>query len=638
MSDDPQVPESAKLELPVDEEPAFRRLLERLHSDHNFDFREYKHTSLVRRIRSRLQQVHVDSFATYLTYLDRHADEHIALFNTILINVTAFFRDSDAWKVMADDVIPRLHEDAKDSRSLRVWSTGCSSGEEAYSAAILIAEHLGERARDFNVKIYATDVDDDALHTARQGLYRIEDVKDVPTALLEKYFVREGQAYRIRRDIRRWCIFGRHNVAQDPPLSHIDLLICRNVLIYFTSDLQDRILARFHYAVREQGFLFLGRAESLLARSRWFVPYHVKWRLFQRTTVPAPTVAAAMHRAPYEAAPGATGMRPVAEGAHAAGRLERIIEVLPSAVMYIDAADNVLAWNPSAEALFDIPSESAIGRKFRDLDISYRIDGLRARVEEVKTSNIPARLEHVTFSRRSGEVVHAEVAIIPIIESGRLNAVAVYAFDATETARLKDQMTRLAEQHATAIEELQSTNEELETTNEELQSTNEELETTNEELQSTNEELETTVEELQAANTELGGLNAEMERRAADQKRRDDYQIAVLSSLEYPVVVLNRAGNVTTWNAAAERLWGLEAQYVTDRPFWSLPVGEVAQKLREAVRRVGDAGTAEVLRDVPFTLPSGERRSLTVHATPLRTNGGEMLGVVATVTASDPGV
>jgi two-component system CheB/CheR fusion protein len=621
MSDDPRGADGAKAES-VDDDPTFRRLLERLHSEHNFDFREYKHTSLVRRVRARLQQVRVDSFAAYLTYLDRHADEHIALFNTILINVTGFFRDPDSWRVMSDDVIPRLVEDAGSSRSLRIWSAGCSSGEEAYSVAMLVAEHLGDRARDFNVKIYATDVDDEALNTARQGLYRIEDVKDVPTSLLETYFVREGQAFRIRRDIRRWVIFGRHNIAQDPPMSHIDLLICRNVLIYFTADPQDRILARFHYAVREQGFLFLGRAESLLTRSRWFVPYHVKWRVFQRTTVPALTVASAMHRAPHDVAPGVTGAREVAEGGHATGRLERLLEALPSAVMYIDPADNVLAWNPAAESLFDIPGENAMGRKFRDLDISYRIDGLRARVEEVKSSNIPARVDHVAFRRRSGEAVHAEIAIIPIIEAGRLTAVAVYAFDATETAHVKEQMGRLAEQHATAIEELQSTNEELETTNEELQSTN--------------EELETTVEELQAANTELGGLNTEMERRAAEQKRRDDYQIAVLSSLESPVVVLDRAGRVTTWNAAAERLWGIEAEHVTDRPFWALPVGDVAQKLREALRRVGDTGQPELLDDVPFTVPTGEKRSLTVQVTPLRNDGNEMLGVMATVMANVP--
>ena len=618
-------------------DPAFRRLLEKLSADHAFDFREYKPTSLARRIRARMQQVRIDNFETYITYLDRHHDEHVALFNTILINVTAFFRDAEAWKVLGEEIVPRLLEDASESRSLRVWSVGCSSGEEAFSTAILLAEQLGERARDFNVKIYATDVDEEALNTARHGLYRLEDVKDVPTIFLEKYFSREGQAYRFRRDLRRWCIFGRHNVAQDPPLSHIDLLICRNVLIYFTSDLQERILARFHYAVIERGFLFLGRSESLLARSRWFSAHNVKWRIFQRTTTPATTVAMAMLRAPGEPAVAGVSAVRQADQPPAAARLQRVLEALPSAVMVIDVMDTVLAWNAAAETLFDISSENAIGRKFRDLDISYRVEGLRARIEEVKSAHIPSRIEHATFTRRSGETMHAELTIIPMIEGNRIGAVAVYGSDATESARLKEQMTRLAEQHSTAIEELQSTNEELETTNEELQSTNEELETTNEELQSTNEELETTVEELQAANAELENLNKQLERRSTELKNLDDYQQSVLSSLQHAVLVVDRAGVLTTWNQTAERLWGLRAEHVLQRPFWSLPVGEIGQKLRETLGRVLESGSAETLNDVPFQMPTGEMRKLTLQVTPLKSNSGDITGVVGVASALDPG-
>ena len=183
-------------------DPSFRHLLEKLSSDHAFDFREYKPTSLARRIRVRMQHVRVDTFDDYVTYIDRNPGEHVALFNTILINVTAFFRDLEAWQVLGEEIIPRLVDEAADSRSLRLWSVGCSSGEEAFSAAILLAEHLGDRAADFNVKIYATDVDEDALNTARHALYRSDDLKDVPTSFLEKYFSREGEAYRFRRDFR----------------------------------------------------------------------------------------------------------------------------------------------------------------------------------------------------------------------------------------------------------------------------------------------------------------------------------------------------------------------------------------------------------------------------------------------------
>jgi two-component system CheB/CheR fusion protein len=613
-------------------DPAFERLLEKLSAEYNFDFRQYKAASLSRRVRKRMQQVRVDSFDAYIAYLERHPDEHVALFNTILINVTGFFRDPEAWKAIGSEILPRLVADAAESRALRVWSAGCSSGEEAYSAAILIAEHLGDRSREFNVKIYATDVDEEALHTARLGLYRLDDVKELPASLLEKYFNREGQTYRFRRDLRRWCIFGRHNVAQDPPLSHIDLLICRNVLIYFTSALQERILARFHYAVREGGFLFLGRSESLLARSLWFAPHQAKWRIFERTTAPPPTVALAMMRAGQETPAGDIGPR---DAPAPPSLVVRVLDVLPSAVFVVDLMDTVFAWNGAAAALFDIPIENAVGRKFRDLDISYRVEGMRSRIEQVKTAHIPVRMEDVTFYRRSGEIVHVELSVVPVLEANRVVAVAVHGADATDAARLKDQMTRVAEQHATAIEELQSTNEELETTNEELQSTNEELETTNEELQSTNEELETTVEELQAVNTELGTLNAELEHRSAELKRLDDYQRAVLSVFQQAIVVVDLDGEVKTWNETAERLWGNRSEQVIGRPFWSLPIAKATPRVGEALARVIETGVGETVSDVPFTLATGETRTCALRISALRGASDEPIGVVAVASVNE---
>src|SRR5438093_745338 len=447
-----------------------RELLEKLSAQYNFDLREYKEVSLVRRIRARMTQVRAESVSAYSRLLDENAGEHVALINTILINVTGFFRDSEAWKVLAEHVVPRLVEDAADSRSLRIWSTGCSSGEEAYSIAILLAERLGAPAENYTIKIYGTDVDEEALTAARQAVYRTEQLKDVPDRLVDRYFTREGQLYRFRREFRRWCIFGSHNLTQAPPLSHIDLLVCRNALIYFTGELQDRILTRFHYSIREDGFLFLGRSESLLARSRLFTPVHQKWRIFRRTSA-----------APRHAAAGLseTGSAPhaLAEAAAPSARVQRALDALPAAVVVIDVNDTILSWNPGAEALLDIPTADALARKFRDLDISYRVEGLRARIEDVKARHAASRMDDVMFTRRNGEAVHTDITIAPLFEASRFVGVLVYALEATEHARLKEQMSRIAEQHATAIEELQSTNEELETTNEELQSTNEPLET-----------------------------------------------------------------------------------------------------------------------------------------------------------------
>jgi two-component system CheB/CheR fusion protein len=600
-------------------------LLEQLSSAYNFDFREYKEPSLARRIRTRMSQVRIDTFEAYSRYLRQHADEHVALFNTILINVTGFFRDPEAWKILGDEVVPRLVEDAGQARSIRIWSAGCSSGEEPYSIAIMLAEHLRDRAGDYLIKIYGTDVDEEALATARQAAYRLDQLKDIPADVVDRAFARDGQLYRVRRDLRRWCIFGAHNLIQAPPLSHVDLMLCRNVLIYFTSELQERLLSRFHYAIREEGYLFLGRSESLLARSRLFRPVHTKWRIFQRTPTMARQAAAVLPDR-EDALTGPTDdPRPEAP---AVSRMQRALDVVPAAVMIVDTSDTILAWNPAAEALFDIPAAAALARQFRDLDVSYRVEGLRAQIEDVKARHAPARLEHSTFTRRNGETVHADISIVPFFEANRLAGILVFAVDATEPVRLKEQMNRIAEQHATVTEELESTNEELETTNEELQSTNEELETTNEELQSTNEELETTVEELQAANTELGTLNTELERRTAELNRLDALHRGIVDSFDRGLMVLDRDATVVTWNQTLERLWGLRAEQALNRPFFALPVGEVTRQIRAPLERVLATGEAADVSEVSYTLPGGDARRGVLHLMPLR-NGGVAIGVIA---------
>ena len=603
----------------VTDEAGFTRLLETLKDSYNFDFREYKASSLVRRTRVRMAQLHVDTFDAYTRYLETHPEEHVALFNAILINVTSFFRDAEAWAALDEHVIPRLVTEAAETRRIRVWSAGCASGEEPYSVAIRLAEHLGQRAAEFQIKIYGTDVDEDALAAARQALYRLDQVKDVPDRLLERYFMRDGQLWRLRRDIRRWCIFGAHNLTQAPPLSHIDLLVCRNALIYFNAALQDRILARFHYAIREGGYLFLGRSESQLTRSRTFVPLQPKWRIFQRV------MAAPIAAAEITAVPAGRG-----EPTPAGVRAQRALDALSLAVIVVDPSDTVLTWNAAAEVLFEIPNVNAVGKKFHELDVSYRVEGLRARMEEVKTRQGSARLDGISFTRRAGEIVQANFVIAPLFDAYRFIGLAVTAENATEHARLKDDMTRIAEQHATAIEELQSTNEELETTNEELQSTNEELETTNEELQSTNEELETTIEELQAANAELAALNSELEDRGNELSRLDGYHRGVVNSVEEGLIVVDRDGVVRMWNHACERMWGLRAEHVVGRSLFALPLGEVNALLRPAFDRMVETGDLQQIAEVPYTAPGGHRHQAVVRVVPIKDGAGVLLGGVAT--------
>jgi two-component system, chemotaxis family, CheB/CheR fusion protein len=589
------------VDLAEGERAAFHRLLDMLHTEHQFDFREYKTVSLLRRIRARMSQVRVEGFDTYIDYLRLHSHEATALFNSILVNVTGFFRDPEAWQALRAEALPPLIAAATSTGRLRVWSAGCSTGEETFSAAIAIADALGPRVADVDVKIYATDIDEEALVAARQAVYRTDQLKDVPSDVLERHFTADGHVFRVRRELRRWCIFGRHNLAQDPPLPQISLLMCRNLLIYFKSPLQERLLSRFHYSLREAGVLFLGRSESLMARSRGFVPISQKWRLFRRSTDLSLVADLAIRQKEMMSA-GETSTGPAA--AADAPRLTpgSVIRALPYPVMLIGLDDSVREWNEAAGALFEIPTENAIGRQFRDLDISYRAEGLRARIEDVKRVVVSVRVDNVIFARRSGESVHVDFWISRVFdERSRSAAILVAALDNTAVARFRDEIVRLGEQHATATEELQSTNEELETTNEELQSTNEELETTNEELQSTNEELVTTVDELQAANAELAARSSEVRRLLVSHT-------AVLDSVGDAVVVIDPSFTVTTWNPGAERLFGIRATTAIGRDFFMLPLGSHADRARAVAKRLSNGGETDESDEIEFDVAPSEGR------------------------------
>src|SRR5215468_8253935 len=258
-------------------------LLQELAEHRGFDFRGYKKTTLERRFRKRMFQLNIGTYADYGRYIRENADEANELLNTILINVTEFFRDPPAWEILRNEILPPMLKPLKSGASFRAWSAGCASGEEAYSIAIILSEFFGPRIAEFDVKIYATDIDDDALVTARRGEYSVEALRRIRPEWRNKYFHGKGML-RVNREIRRLVIFGRSNLGLDAPISHVDLLLCRNLLIYFDSDLQKQILARLHYALEPGGILFLGKSESQLTNSTQFRRLNARWRIFQRIT------------------------------------------------------------------------------------------------------------------------------------------------------------------------------------------------------------------------------------------------------------------------------------------------------------------------------------------------------------------
>jgi two-component system, chemotaxis family, CheB/CheR fusion protein len=269
-----------------DTDPGFEALLAFLQEERGFDFTGYKRPSLMRRVERRMQTIEVGTFGDYQNYLEVHPEEFGQLFNTILINVTSFFRDEPAWDYLRREIIPQLLQAKGPHDQVRIWSAGCAAGQETYSLAIVLAEALGTEAFRERVKIYGTDADEDALNSARLASYSEKDLEAVDATLVQRYFERVGNRLVFRPDLRRSVIFGRHDIVQDAPISRLDLLVCRNTLMYFNAEAQSKILQRFHFALNGgsegDGYLFLGRAEMLLSHTDLFTPLNLKCRIFAR--------------------------------------------------------------------------------------------------------------------------------------------------------------------------------------------------------------------------------------------------------------------------------------------------------------------------------------------------------------------
>ena len=567
-------------------DPAFEALLEHLKSSRGFDFTGYKRSSLVRRVDRRMAQVGIGSYTDYLDHLELHGDEFTALFNTILINVTGFFRDPEAWDYLRRDVLPALLAAKGNGHPLRLWSAGCASGEEAYTLAMVLAELLGPTGFRDRVKIYATDVDEEALAYARQGSYSEREVRGVPPELLERYFELSGGRYVFRKDLRRSVIFGRNDLVQDAPISRVDVLVCRNTLMYFTAETQSRILTRFHFALGAAGILLLGKAEMLLSHGALFAPVDLRRRVFQKAARANDANGTALGDvAVPPARTELTGLDSLRNEALLATPLAQVVVTEEGLVALV---------NRQAEQMFGLSGHD-VGRPFRDLEISYRPVELRRYIEQAQAERRTVRIADVALLG-GPQNPSLEVEVSPLI--GTTNDVlgaAVSFHDVTAFRRLQDELELTNRQLETAYEELQSTNEELETTNEELQSTVEELETTNEELQSTNEELETMNEELQSTNDELQTINDELQDRTGELDTTNGFLEAILTSLRAGVVVLTPELHVRVWNRQAQELWGLRPDEVVGQHFLNLDIGLPTDRLRTLIRRTlaGEDGPQE---------------------------------------------
>jgi len=601
-------------------DPEFEALLVYLREARGFDFTGYKRSSLMRRVNRRMAQAQVENYTDYLDYLQVRQDEFTALFNTILINVTGFFRDREAWDHLRGEVLPHLLSRKEPGSPVRVWSAGCASGEEAYTLAIVLAEELGVEEFRQRVKIYATDVDEDGLTHARHAIYTERDIAAVPPELVDRYFESTGNRFTFGKDLRRSVIFGRNDLIQDAPISRNDLLVCRNVLMYFNAETQARILARFHFALADRGVLLLGKAEMLLSHADLFVPVDLKRRIFRKVARNMPA------NGQFMVEPAALAGASDLIGLDRLGNEAFMASPVPQVVV---TADGLVALsNRQAETLFGVSTKD-VGRPFRDLELSYRPVELRGYIERAQVERRPGLVLDVDYLRPPGEVIHLEIQVNPLVDSeSRLLGVALAFLDTTAARRLQDELEHANRQLETAYEELQSTNEELETTNEELQSTVEELETTNEELQSTNEELETMNEELQSTNDELQSINDELRDRTSEVDGLNAFLEAVFSSLRAGVVVLNRDMHVRVWNRRCYDLWGLRAEEAVGQHFLNLDIGLPTEQLRPLIRQVlGTDGQTQEVR-LAAVNRRGRKIDVRVVGTPLYRQGDGTTGAV----------
>jgi two-component system, chemotaxis family, CheB/CheR fusion protein len=567
---------------------SFERLLVHLKENRGFDFTGYKRSSLTRRVNRRMAQVGASDYTDYLDYLEVHAEEFTALFNTILINVTGFFRDVEAWEYLRTEALPKILAIKAPDGVLRVWSAGCSSGEEAYTLAMILAEELGVDEFRQRVKIYATDVDEQDLNHARHATYDERHVRAVPDELRERYFDQLGGEFSFRKDLRRSVIFGRNDLVQDAPISKIDLLVCRNTLMYFNAETQSRILTRLHFALAPAGVLFLGKAEMLLAHIEMFQPIDLKRRVFRKVSLPAPLNGTFLpDAAPSQGRPQVGGLDLLRHAALLAS---------PVAQVVVSASGLIALCNRQAEALFGV-SDRDVGRPFSDVALSYRPVELRRYIEQTHVERRTIQVTDIEYIR-GNETLRLDIQVSPLTDTDAgLLGVVLSFHDATESRRLREELQQTNRQLETAYEELQSTNEELETTNEELQSTIEELETTNEELQSTNEELETMNEELQSTNDELQAINDELRDRTNDLNQANHFLETILTGLRAGVAVLDADMRVLVWNRRAEDLWGLRQDEIVGQHFLNLDIGLPTQQLRPLIRRTlaGETGPHEMV-------------------------------------------
>ncbi|WP_150047972.1 chemotaxis protein CheB [Methylomonas rhizoryzae] len=620
------------VEVEIKSQTALEQIVILLRDRTGNDFSLYKRNTVYRRIERRMGVHQIDAIATYVRYLRENPQECDLLFKELLIGVTSFFRDPVVWDALKSEAIPALLAEHPAGKSLRAWVPGCSTGEEAYSLAMIFKEVLAQNRYQqlFKLQIFATDLDQDAIAKARQGFYPATIAGEISKDRLSRFFTVDGSGYRIKKEIREMVIFAPHNVIMDPPFTKLDLLCCRNLLIYLSQELQKKLILLFHYTLCGHGILMLGNAETIGNASHLLSAIDNKLRLYRRIDTPFPLNI----DFPTKYFPVAT-MVEEADTNHPIANLQLLADQLllqyfaPAAVLvnaegdilyicgrtgkYLEPAAGKANWNIHAMAREGLRNElmGALNTAKTQSDI-VQIQGLAVATDNgsqtvnlsVKAINKPEALKGMLM------VVFTDVAKPPVGKSARKSPNASQELVQAELLQAREQLQTLREQMQTSQEELRSANEELQSTNEELQSTNEELTTSKEEMQSLNEELQT--------------VNAELQAKVDDLSRASNDMNNLLNSMEIATVFLDSALHIRRFTSHISHLFKLIAADV------GRPLSDIVTDL-EYPQLQQDA--QEVLRTLVFVekqVKASDQRWFKVRIMPYRTQDNLIDGVVIT--------
>ncbi|AGW14183.1 chemotaxis protein CheB [Megalodesulfovibrio gigas] len=565
------------------------------------DFTFYKPSTVNRRIERRMTVNQISDIKDYLSFLQSYPGEAVALYRELLIGVTSFFRDAEAFEFLGNECMPKILE--KTDREIRLWTTGCSTGEEAYSLAILIREAMESMGQFHDVKIFATDIDKDAVHVAAAGSYPESIAADIDPRLLAKYFYRRGEFFQVARTIREMVVFAQHNIVKDPPFTNIDLLSCRNLLIYLQPVLQHKAMELFNFSLKAEGYLFLGSSETTGEMAEYFEPVHQKYKIYRsrgrhKQITDSDKLIVASEARHLGRMAKFTGLRRALKASDDERILERLLETLagdyvPLAVVANEQLE-VLHVLGDSSGFFKLPSGrtvndiSKMATKELAIPLSTGIQKVLRTGKELRYSNIRPRASDTAKS------INIRIKLLPTNKS-QDPLVAVFLEEVT-VARdapadvMSFDMSRETEQHIRDLEhDLQFTRENLQATIEELETSNEELQATNEELLASNEELQSTNEELQSTNEELYTVNAEHQSKIIELTELHNDINNILTSTQIGLLMLDENLVIRRSSPQVRTIFNILEQD-TGRPFNHLAHTLINVDLLAMVRDVQRTG------------------------------------------------